>query len=249
MPLQTEYEFTLPIGYEQDCSRHREGVMRLATAGDEILPQRDPRVQNNPAYLEIVLLSRVIKLASLPSVKNGDFGVEPSMIEKLFVQDLVYLRELYGRINSGKPLSVQSDCPGCKEMVEVSLSPGRSCMSSAPETQSKFVLPCGYVDDGKLHKEGVMRLATAGDEILPQKDPRVQSNAAYLPVIVLSRVITTLGSLPEVNPRIIEGLFVQDLTYLQELYRRINGGDELMLKTKCPHCKETVEVSISPGES
>jgi hypothetical protein len=122
----------------------------------------------------------------------------------------------------------------------------------ALQTEYEFNLPNGFVEqegNGTVHKKGVMRLATAADEILPQKDPRVQSNPAYLTVILLSRVVTKLGSLPEVNPRIIEGLFVQDLTYLQELYRRINGGEELMLKTKCPHCKENVEVSISPGES
>ena len=118
------------------------------------------------------------------------------------------------------------------------------------QTEFDFTLPNGFVEqDGAMHKKGVMRLATAADEILPQKDPRVQSNPAYLTVILLSRVVTKLGSLPEVNPRVIEGLFVQDLSYLQELYRRINGGEELILKKKCPHCKETVEVSISPGES
>src|SRR5437773_11177569 len=112
------------------------------------------------------------------------------------------------------------------------------------ETEVEFKLPRGYMDpEGTLHRDGVMRLATAADEILPQKDPRVQSNPAYLTVILLSRVVIRLGTLTEVNPRVIEGLFVQDLAYLQELYRRINGGEELTLKTKCPHCKETVEVS------
>lgn len=249
MPLQTEYAFTLPMGFEQDGSRYRRGLMRLATAGDEILPQKDPRVQNNPSYLAIVLLSRVIKLESFTSGKNGDFGVEPEVIERLFVQDLAYLQELYRRINNGEPLSMKTNCPGCKENVEVSISPGESYTNRPSEIHYKFALPCGYVEDSKLHKEGVMRLATAADEILPQKDPRVQSNPAYLTVIVLSRLVTKLGSLSEVNPRIIEGLFVQDLTYLQEMYRRINGGEELALKTKCPHCEAIVEVMIRPGES
>jgi hypothetical protein len=110
-------------------------------------------------------------------------------------------------------------------------------------------LPHGFVEDGQVHKKGQMRLATAADEILPQKDPRVQNNPAYLTVILLSRVVTRLGSLTEVNPRIIEGLFVQDLAYLEELYRRINGGEELVLKQKCPNCQQLVEVSLSPGES
>jgi hypothetical protein len=250
MTLQTEYEFTLPTGFvETDGTVHRKGVMRLATAADEILPQKDPRVQNNPAYLDVVLLSRVIKLESLASTKNGDFGVEPGVIEKLFVQDLAYLQELYRRINTGEALGVSMKCPKCKEPVEVSLSPGSLFANGAPETQFKFTLPCGFVEDSKVHKEGVMRLGTAGDEILPQKDPRVQSNPAYLPVIVLSRVVTRLGSMPDVNPRIIEGLFAQDLHFLEDLYRNKSGGDELSLKTQCLNCKETVEVNISPGES
>ena len=95
------------------------------------------------------------------------------------------------------------------------------------QTEFDFKLPKGYVDgDGTLHREGRMRLATAADEILPLKDPRVKSNPSYLTVIVLSRVVTQLGSLEDISPRTIEGLFVEDLAFLQDLYRQINGGDE-----------------------
>ena len=120
----------------------------------------------------------------------------------------------------------------------------------ALQTEYEFSLPKGFVDDeGNLHKKGHMRLATAADEILPLKDPRVQSNAAYLTIILLSRVVTKLGTVPDVNPRIIEGVFAEDLAYLQEFYRRVNGGEELTLKTQCPHCKEEMEVSLgSPPE-
>jgi hypothetical protein len=249
MPLQIEYEFTLPTGLVEDGTVHKRGAMRLATAADEILPQKDPRVQNNPAYLDIALLSRVIKFHSLPSGKNGDFGVEPALVEKLFVQDLAYLQELYRRINMGEALAVAAKCPGCKEIVETSLSPGEAFAGATPETEFKFSLPCGFLEETKIHKDGVMRLATAGDEILPQKDPRVQTNPAYLPVIVLSRVMSKLGSLPDVNPRIVEGLFVQDLHFLEDLYRSKNGGEELSLRTRCQNCQQTVEVNISPGES
>lgn len=92
------------------------------------------------------------------------------------------------------------------------------------QTEVEFTLPKGYVDsDGMLHRAGVMRLATAADEILPLKDPRVQQNPAYLTIIVLSRVITRLGSLPDVNTKIIEGLFASDLNYLQQLYEQLNS--------------------------
>jgi hypothetical protein len=91
------------------------------------------------------------------------------------------------------------------------------------QTEFEFTLPKGYVDpDGDLHKKGVMRLATAADEILPMKDARVQAKEANLTAIRLSRVVTKLGSLERVTPEVIESLPVSDLTYLQDFYRRIN---------------------------
>jgi len=95
------------------------------------------------------------------------------------------------------------------------------------QTEIEFELPKGYLDDaGTLHRRGTMRLATAADEILPLRDPRVQQNEAYLAVIVLARVITRLGSLPDVHTGIIEGLFASDLAYLERLYEKFNAGDE-----------------------
>lgn len=119
----------------------------------------------------------------------------------------------------------------------------------ALQTEYEFTLPRGYVDEqGDLHKEGIMRLATAADEILPMKDPRVQRNPAYLTAITLSRVVVKLGSLEDVNPRIIEKLFVGDLAYLQELYQRINGNGNTMVKVTCPKCGDQFEQEISsPG--
>ena len=90
------------------------------------------------------------------------------------------------------------------------------------QTEFQFMLPRGWVDgDGELHREGVMRLATAYDEIAPMKDPRVQTNPGYLVIILLSRVITKLGTLTHINPKVIEKLFSADLAYLQDFYRRI----------------------------
>jgi hypothetical protein len=99
------------------------------------------------------------------------------------------------------------------------------------QTEIEFELPKGYVDDaGTLHRRGTMRLATAADEILPLRDPRVQQNEAYLAVIVFARVITRLGSLPEVSTGVIEGLFASDLAHLQRLYERFNGADDAELE-------------------
>jgi hypothetical protein len=124
-------------------------------------------------------------------------------------------------------------------------------VKTALQTEFPFTLPRGYVDaDGGLHREGTMRLATAADEIVPNKDPRVQANPAYLLVILLSRVITSLGGLEEVNPRVVEGLFASDLSYLQELYNRINSNGEGKLRAVCPRCEHGFELEVSDlGES
>lgn len=108
-----------------------------------------------------------------------------------------------------------------------------------------FELPKGYVDpEGQLHRNGVMRLATAADEIQPMRDPRVQGHPEYLSVLLLSRVVTMLGKLDEVNAGTIERLFVEDLAFLQDMYNRINGQCPKTLSLKCPECAHTFEVEL-----
>jgi hypothetical protein len=117
------------------------------------------------------------------------------------------------------------------------------------QTEFPFTLPRGYVDaEGNLHREGVMRLATAYDEIAPMKDPRVQANPGYLVVILLSRVITKLGDLEYINPKVIENLFAADLAFLQDFYRRVNENGHNRLAVTCPHCEGAFEVEVGgPG--
>jgi len=113
-------------------------------------------------------------------------------------------------------------------------------------TEHEFELPRGYVDEvGTLHRSGVMRLATAADEIMPLKDPRVQALPAYLIVVLLARVITKLGGVTPITPKVIENLFTEDLTYLQQLYNRING---LVPPTvECPQCHHHFSAEPSAG--
>ncbi len=114
------------------------------------------------------------------------------------------------------------------------------------QTEYNFTLPRGYLDNtGTLHREGTMRLATAADEILPLKDPRVQQNPGYLTVILLARVITGLGGLPAVDTRVIENLFTADLSYLQDLYERINKAEPPCYRSVCPHCGKEIEVPVN----
>jgi hypothetical protein len=122
---------------------------------------------------------------------------------------------------------------------------------STIRTEFEFVLPRGYIDaEGKVHRDGVMRLATAADEILPLRDSRVQTNSAYLVVILLSRVITRLGNVDPINPKVIEGLFAADLSYLQDFYNLINRNGKLTFKVMCPHCNEAFEAEPeTAGES
>jgi hypothetical protein len=117
----------------------------------------------------------------------------------------------------------------------------------ALQTEYDFVLPKGYVDkEGTLHRDGVMRLATAADEILPMKDPRVKQNPAYLAVIVLSRVITRLGDLEMLTPKVVEEFFSADVAYLQDVYQRINQNGSAEIVAKCPKCETTFEVDAVP---
>ncbi|MDH4100237.1 MAG: phage tail assembly protein [Nitrospirota bacterium] len=115
------------------------------------------------------------------------------------------------------------------------------------QTEFEFTLPKGYVDEhGNLHKSGIMRLATAADEILPMKDPRVQANPAYLTVILLSRVVTRLGDLGSISTRTIEGLFAADMAYLQDFYRRINENGNGAVHAICPKCEYSFELEAQP---
>ena len=108
------------------------------------------------------------------------------------------------------------------------------------QTEYEFILPKGYVDqEGNLHRKGTMRLATAMDDITPLRDPRVRGNQAYLTILLLSRVVTRLGTLPDVNSGVIEHLFASDLGYLQAMYNRINSSN--MDDAICPTCGRPFE--------
>jgi len=112
------------------------------------------------------------------------------------------------------------------------------------QTEVEFTLPKGYLDDmGVLHRRGVMRLATAADEILPLRDPRVQANQAYVAIIVLARVITKLGDVPTVDTRVIENLYASDLDYLQRLYERLNGSDDV----EAPPARDAAALPVAVG--
>jgi hypothetical protein len=115
--IQTEYPFTLPIGYQdEDGLLHRTGTMRLATAADEILPLKDARVQANQAYLIVILFSRVI--TELDGVEH----INPKVIEGLYAADLAYLQELYNQINRGGKAAVPAACPRCEHQFMVELT-------------------------------------------------------------------------------------------------------------------------------
>lgn len=114
------------------------------------------------------------------------------------------------------------------------------------QTEFEFTLPRGYIDqDGNLHRSGIMRLATAMDEIMPLHDRRVRDNQAYLVIVLLSRVITKLGTLPRIDTGVIENLFAADLAYLQALYRRINEEGTSLIPVTCPECKTQFDVDLA----
>jgi hypothetical protein len=113
-------------------------------------------------------------------------------------------------------------------------------------TEFAFTLPRGYQDEaGVLHREGTMRLATARDEIEPLRDPDVRSNAAYLTVLLLSRVVTRLGEISDVTPDLVERLYAADFDHLQRLYERLNTDGEMVGAVTCPECRHAFEVDLS----
>lgn len=114
-------------------------------------------------------------------------------------------------------------------------------------TDYEFILPQGYVDEaGEIHRQGLMRLATAKDEIEAVAHPQVQANEAYLPVVLLSRVIVRLGPLTEVTPQLIETLFAADMAYLEDLYLRLNSYEDVVVKAVCPHCNHELNLKVAP---
>jgi len=112
-------------------------------------------------------------------------------------------------------------------------------------TLFEFELPRGYVDEsGTVHRNGSMRLATARDELIPLRDMRVQENPAYLSVVLLGRVITRLGTLPQVHDGVVENMFASDLAFLQDFYRQVNAEGHTRAGVTCPHCEQPFEVEL-----
>ncbi|MET9256806.1 hypothetical protein ACGFZL_08400 [Streptomyces sp. NPDC048182] len=115
-------------------------------------------------------------------------------------------------------------------------------------TEFEFELPRGYVDEaGTVHRHGAMRLATARDELRPQIDLRVKENPAYLSVVLLSQVITRIGSVTDVHAGVVERMYATDVAFLQDFYRRVNSEGHTRAAVTCPHCEGGFEVDLSGG--
>ncbi|GCB46893.1 secreted protein [Streptomyces sp. NL15-2K] len=115
-------------------------------------------------------------------------------------------------------------------------------------TEFEFELPRGYVDEeGTVHRHGSMRLATARDELRPQIDLRVKENPAYLSVVLLSQVITRIGTITDVHAGVVERMYATDVAFLQDFYRRVNSEGHTRAAVTCPHCEGGFEVDLSGG--
>lgn len=189
-PIVTEFAFELPTGV---ASKPRRGMMRFATAADEILPLRDPRVQKNPAYLPIIVLSRVIV-----SLEGAEL-VNTAAIEALPVHDFDFLEALYNSVN------VEETGP-------------IAWTWKATPTSYPFTLPHGYRSPaGLTYREGTMRLQTALDTVT-SPEPDTEAGKRKL----LARIVTALGTLREVGPAVVDALDADDLAYLDGLRRAQN---------------------------
>ncbi|MEU7166243.1 hypothetical protein AB0A70_16575 [Streptomyces morookaense] len=152
-----------------------------------------------------------------------------------------------GRVVEGSPLAPGASAASAQNDAPAS-SPGTAGPDSGPaalRTEFPFTLPRGYVDeDGKVHRHGVMRLATARDELLPLMDMRVRDNPAYLSVVLLGRLITRLGTLKNVDANTVEQFFAADLAYLQKFYEKINTDGTSLASTACPECHHEFDVDL-----
>lgn len=118
-------------------------------------------------------------------------------------------------------------------------------------TEFSFTLPRGLIDDRqRVNRQGLMRLATAKDEIIVQQDSTVRENPAYGVLVMLSRVITRLGSYTSVTPDLLENLQILDIAFLREYYNQVNQQGEAKIPTQCPHCNTQFAVKLElAGES
>ncbi|WP_280466084.1 phage tail assembly protein [Nocardia brasiliensis] len=126
-------------------------------------------------------------------------------------------------------------------MVE---APGRheSILHAEFETE----LPHGYIDAaGQNHRVVRMRRATARDELSPLIDRRVADNPAYFGILLLSLVITQLGTITDVHPDIVEDMVVEDVLHLQEFYQRVNSTTEG--QRACRSCGAVRESPVARG--
>ncbi|MCU4748367.1 MULTISPECIES: hypothetical protein [unclassified Streptomyces] len=143
------------------------------------------------------------------------------------------------------PAAPAAAVPAAEPEAESAPAPAPAREPEPLRTEFAFELPRGYVDaQGTVHRNGVMRLSTARDELLPLRDIRVQENPAYLSVVLLGRVITQLGTLPSVHDGTVEGMFASDLAFLQDFYRQINAEGHTRATVACPHCSEAFEVEL-----
>jgi hypothetical protein len=131
---------------------------------------------------------------------------------------------------------------------DVSAAPVAAPVVEPMRTEFAFELPRGYVDDsGVVHRSGVMRLATARDELVPLRDDRVRENAAYLTVVLLARVIVRIGAVTDVHAGVVENLFASDLAFLQDMYRRVNSEGHTRAAVACPECGHGFSVDVAGG--
>ncbi|MEM8603056.1 MAG: hypothetical protein AAGF24_04395 [Cyanobacteria bacterium P01_H01_bin.121] len=186
----------------------------------------------------------------MPVKLTNDLGIQPPEQKRSVLEALAHQQELIGNKEgaeflrktreellskaqqAAQPVTPQATIPtpAASHQAEppiTTVATATPAIQAIPagslQTDFVFELPKGYVSpDGTLHRQGVMRLARAIDEVMPMKDPRVQANPAYATIIILARVITQLGSLPDINPIVIENLFACDLNFLQNFYRQIN---------------------------
>lgn len=114
------------------------------------------------------------------------------------------------------------------------------------QTEFAFTLPIGLIDNqGRLQRQGLMRLATAKDELFVYQESVRRDNESYDILLYLSQVILRLGNLVNITPKQLENLYLLDLRYLTEFYNRINQHRQAHIPVECPHCQNQFSVEFA----
>jgi hypothetical protein len=104
-----------------------------------------------------------------------------------------------------------------------------------------FSLPkgTGLQPNSGTRVTGTMRLTKVSDLLSIERDGGVQRNSGEFYLVLLSKVVTQLGTLKAVNRKVIENLDPADFAFLTDFINHINHQVIKRIPLTCPSCGST----------